>query len=132
MKRILFAIVVAASLAGCAQFQQFTGAISALTTSHQNITPTQLKESEDVMTLIFVGLNTYKKSCLRGVFPASCKDVIRSIQVYTRQLPPLLTELRSFVKNNDQVNAATVYAELQRLFGLVKTQAFASGITIGG
>jgi hypothetical protein len=86
---------------------------------------------ESALTIVFAGLDAWKKSCIQGLIPPVCKQQINSVQVYTRQIPPYLAQLRVFVKANDQVNATVVFNNLTSLIGIVKTQAAAGGANVG-
>ena len=138
MKKFILAGAVALTLGGCAtQFgttlKNIGTAISVGTTSIANpVTPTRLNQMESALTLVFAGLNTWRDTCVRGLLPASCKSQITAVQVYTRQIPPYLAQLRSFVKTNDQVNAVAVFNNLANLVETIKSQAAAGGAPIGG
>jgi len=56
---------------------------------------------EAAVTLVFTGLNAWKATCRQGLIGASCKDQIAEVQIYTRRLPPFLTQLRGFVNSNE-------------------------------
>ncbi len=81
---------------------------------------------------MFAGLNTWRDTCVRGLIPASCKAQIAAVQVYTRQIPPYLSQLRTFVRTNDQVSAVAIFNNLANLVETIKTQAAAGGAPIGG
>lgn len=116
MRKIV--LILAIGLGGCAQLQQAT---SFATTGVANpITRTQLYEVENGATVVFAGLNAWKQSCIQGAIPVSCKDNIRTVQVYTRQIKALLPTLRNFVRQNDQVNAPIVYNTILDLITKVK------------
>lgn len=134
--RIAIAIV-ALSLGACANIplpsiQSIETAVQLGTVSVNNpVTPERLQQAENAMVLVFTGLNGWKTSCQRGLIPSSCREQIAAVQVYTRQLPPILTKLRTFVRNNDQVNAITVFNSFSDLIAIVKTQAAQHGVAIG-
>lgn len=133
MKKLLLAVVVAFSLGGCASLGNIGTAISIGTSSIVNpVTPTRLYQLENTATVVFAGLNSWKTSCVQGLIPQVCKQQIASVQVYTRQIPPYLTKLRQFVKNNDQVNAIVVWNNVSDIISLVKSQAAAGGVSVGG
>lgn len=133
--RIAIAIV-ALSLGACANIplpsiQSIETAVQLGTVSVNNpVTPERLQQAENAMVLVFTGLNAWKASCKSGVIPATCKDQIASVQIYTRKLPPLLKELRVFVRNNDQVNAFVAFNTFSTLIATVKTQAAQNGVEI--
>lgn len=132
MRKIILAITLTLSLAGCATFKNIETAVQLGTASIANpVTPTRLNQMESATILVFAGLNAWKTSCAKGLIPSSCKDQIFTVQVYTRQIPPYLARLRAFVKNNDQVNAVIVFNQIIDTISAVKAQAAASGQTIG-
>ncbi len=132
MKRIILALTLSVALAGCATIQAVETAFQLGTASVANpVTRDRLNQMESAVTLVFAGLNAWKKSCQQALINADCKAQIGEVQVYTRQIPPYLTQLRTFVKTNDQVNATVVFNSLVSLVGTVKTQAAARGIVIG-
>ena len=136
--RVILALLLSLSLAGCATpfgttLKNIGTAISVGTTSIANpVTPTRLNQMESAITLVFAGLNAWRTSCIQGVIPASCRQQIAAVQVYTRQIPPYLTKLRVFVKTNDQVNAIAAFNSLADLVDTIKAQAAAGGAPIGG
>lgn len=125
---LAFAMV---ALANCAQFQRVADVAGLATASIQNpVTPTMLYDVENGMIVIFAGLNAYRRACVGGTIPASCKTVIRTIQVYTKQIPPLLVTLRAFVRKNDQVNAVVVYNTVRTLLDGLRTTAAQNNVGI--
>jgi hypothetical protein len=132
MRKILLAATLAFSLAGCATLDTIQTAVQIGTASVANpVTPTRLNQVESTMTLVFAGLKAWKSSCRQGLIPADCRGQIAAVQVYTRRIPPYLAQLRSFVKNNDQVNAIAVFNSLTGLVATVRSQAAAAGVSIG-
>jgi len=81
--------------------------------------------------IVFTGLKEWRRLCVAGQINATCKDQIRTVQVYTRQIPPYLVKLRQFVRTNDQVNAIVIFNTLTDLISTVKSQAAANNIQIG-
>lgn len=133
MKKILLAVSLALGLSGCAALQNIGTAISLGTASVANpVTPTRLYQLENTVTLVFAGLNTWRSSCVQGLIPPACKAQITAVQVYTRQIPPYLTQLRAFVKSGDQINAVSVFNNLDALLTTIKSSAASSGVTVGG
>ncbi len=130
MRKQLLAIMLAAPLPGCLGLGEIID-ISTISVTNP-ITLDMLNDFEAVETVAFAGLGAYKKSCIRGDLPPSCKGVVISIQGYTRQLPPLQTSLRTFVRNNDQVNAKVVFTTIKDLIARAKSVATANGIAVGG
>jgi uncharacterized protein YceK len=133
MKKLVLALVLALGLTGCASIQGAFQAGQLLTASYTNpVTREMLYNAENALIVAFAGLNAYKKSCLAGAAEANCRGNIARIQVYTRQIPPLLTQLRKFVKANDQVNAVIVYNEVVDLIARFKAVAVEAGVPVGG
>ncbi len=135
MKRLLLIpllFVLSAPLSGCLTIQDVVNGASLATASVSNpVTPDRLKAVEDGATVAFAALGAYKRVCISRTIPQSCRTVIRQIQVYTRQLPPALVELRAFVRNNDQVNAIIVYNSVQQLITGFKSVAANNNIPVG-
>jgi hypothetical protein len=136
MKKFLVLALVAVlggETGGCSTLQNIGAAISVGTTSIADpVTPTRLNQLESTITLVFAGLNTWKAACVQGAIPPSCKAQIAAVQVYTRQIPPYLNQLRAFVKSGDQINAVSVFNSLGTLITTIKSQAAAGGAPIGG
>src|SRR5450631_1035312 len=131
MKRIILALTLSTALAGCATVQAIDTAFQLGTASIANpVTNDRLNQVESAITLVFAGLEGWKKSCVQGLIPPACKTQIGQVQIYTRQLPPYLAQLRAFVRTNDQVNAAVVFNNIVGLVSTVKTQAAAGGVVI--
>lgn len=138
MRHLRIAVaIVALSLGGCASIpglpslQSIQTAVQLGTASVANpVTPARLEQAESALVLVFTGLNAWKASCRNGALPASCRDQIASVQVYTRKLKPILVELRGFVQKNDQVNAFVAFNTFSSLIATVKTQAAQSGVEI--
>lgn len=137
MRKIIAITILALSLGGCATpFDTFVKnvetAVSLGTVSVANpITPARLEQVESTIQIVFIGLNSWKTSCAKGLLPPSCKGQIFTVQVYTRQIKPYLKQLRIFVRNNDQVNAMTIFNQLTAAIDAAKAQATASGQNIG-
>lgn len=132
MKKLLIVLALTASLGGCATIKNLETAVSIGTASIANpVTPTRLYQLENTIEVVFAGLQAWKASCVQGVIPPVCKQQIASVQVYTRQIPPYLINLRKFVKSNDQVNATVIFNSVMDIVSAVKTQAAVSGQNIG-
>lgn len=128
MKKLLIVPLLCLSLAGCASLQAIGTAFQLGTASVVNpVTKDRLFEIETTISLVFSGLNAWKKTCVQGLINATCNDQIAAVQVYTRQIPPYLRQLRVFVKTNDQVNASVVFNTLTTLVTTVRSQAVQSG-----
>ena len=135
IRKLAIATTLSISLAfgGCQFFGNLETALQVGTTSISNpVTKDRLDQLEQVAVLVFTGLKAWKQSCINGVIPQTCKQQIAAVQVYTRQIPPYLAQLRVFVKTNDQINAIVLFNDITSLIGTVRTQAAAGGINITG
>lgn len=132
MRRILLALTISFALAGCAQLQTLQNVAKFATAT---ITNPVTKEMEAQIELGFDAgvqiLLAYRRACIAGTADKNCRRNIEVIQPYTKQAKPLLAQLRSFVDNNDQVNAVVVYNQLVTLYGNLKTTAANLGMDIG-
>lgn len=135
MRKLLAACIIAIGVAGCnpQTLSSINTALQFTTVGVTNpVTKDQLYAVENGMIVVFAGLNAYKRSCVRGVLPASCKDNIRKIQVYTIRIPGQLKIVRAFVRQNDQVNAAVAFRTLVQLIDAAKAEALTAGVQING
>lgn len=138
MRKIILGVALTFTLVGCASIPglpslQTIQTVAQLGTASVTnpVTPERLEQAENALVLVFIGLSAWKDSCKNGVIPAGCKDQIAAVQIYTRKLPPILKELRVFVRNNDQVNAFVAFNSFTNLISTVKTQAAQNGVQIG-
>lgn len=132
MRKILGAFLVIAALGGCAQLQRAEQFLSVTTASIANpVTRDRLYAIENGIVIVFAGLRAYKSACVAGNADVNCRANVKAIQVYTRRIPPLLTDLRRFVKNNDQVNAVVVYNALSGLLADVRVYTNKASIKLG-
>lgn len=136
VRNILCIAWMGVMLGGCATpFGTFVknvgSAVSIGTASIANpVTKTRLNTLERGINVIAAGLNSWKKDCVDGIIPAACHEQIAAVQVYTRQVKPALVRLRVFVKNNDQVNAISVFNDVVDLITDIKAGAATGGRTI--
>lgn len=135
MKKYLVLVLVTLSLGGCAKLQELSDKFQniadfATATVSNPVTPTKLKQVESGVLLVFKGMNLWKTSCSQRLINEDCNKQIAAVQVYTRQIPPYLLQVRQFVKANDQVNAVVVYNTLVDLIKTVKAQVAANGIKV--
>lgn len=135
MKKLLI-ITLALSLAGCAgvteKLQIIGTGISLATKSIANpVTKNEEAQIELALDAAIDVLRAYKQACIQGTVDKNCKANIAQIQVYTRQIKPLVAQLRTFVDNNDQINASVVYNQLTALYGNVKSVAANLGVNVG-
>lgn len=132
MKRLILTAALALSLAGCASFQAFETGISLATKSIANpVTKSEEAQVELALDTAVQALKVYKKACMAGSADKNCRANIAQIQAYTRQIPPLVAQLRGFVDNNDQVNATVIYNQLTALYANVKSAATSLGVSLG-
>ena len=130
MRKIIAVTLLTLSLGGCAgmSLEKLQTVAHLGTASVANpVTRERLAAIEQSVTVVFAGLNTWKRLCVAGRINVDCKAQIGAVQVYTRQIPPYLTRLRTFVKTNDQVNAMVVFNQLTDILGDVKSMAARSG-----
>lgn len=127
------AALISLSLGACSTLQSLDSAYQLATKSITNpVTKDDLYKVESGVRIAFTALQTYKDACVQGVVDTNCRANVAAVQQYTRQLPPLLAQLRSFVKSNDQVNANVVYNQIAALIANFKTAAANVGINVGG
>jgi len=135
LRKISIVLALSLSLGGCAGLQNVVSnvgtAVGIGTASVVNpVTKERLNQMENVAILVFTGINSWRQACINGAIPVSCKAQIDSVQFYTKQIPPYLTQLRAFVKSGDQINAVTVFNNVTALITTVKARASANGVTI--
>lgn len=132
MKRIILALTLSLSLGACAQLQTLQNIAKFATAT---ITNPVTKEMEAQIELGFDAalqvLLAYRRACIAGTADVNCRRNIEVIQPYTRQAKPLIAQLRSFVDNNDQVNATVAYNQLVALYGNLKRSAAEVGMNVG-
>lgn len=132
MKKTIAIVLVALSLGGCAQLSAVSGGLSLVTKTITNpVTEQELYAVEASARILVEALLTYRRACLAGSADKNCRANIEAMQPYTRQIKPLLVELRGFVKNDDQINAVVVYNRLTSLYATVKSSAAQLGIPLG-
>lgn len=134
MKRFLIAITLILPLTGCAGLAEklFNLPTGVLTQSVGNpVTSYMLYEVENGLIPAVAGLNVYKRTCWASVpkgTPAACKNTTRTLQKYTRKLPPLINQAKVFVDKNDQVNAKIIYGEIMKTVSDFRATATAAGV----
>lgn len=132
MKRYLAIAFVALSLSGCAQMQTASNLLTAATKSYDNpVTEQELYQIEASLRIVVEGLLTYRRACIAGSVDKNCRANIEAIQPYTRQVKPMLAELRAFVRSDDKVNGIVVYKRLSNLYNSIVTTATARGVNLG-
>lgn len=113
MKKLILALALCASLAGCAGQSVLVGGTSINAPITNPVTPAMLYDIENGFSTAVAGLLTYRRLCLAGKADTHCRSNIQRIQVYTRLAKPLILQLRTFVRNNDQISAVSVLTELR-------------------
>lgn len=136
MKRLLTMLIAVSAIGltagGCAQMQAIGTGFELATASINNpVTKSREAQIELALHTAIDLLNTYKAACVQGTADKNCKANIAQIQAYTRDVKPLVAQLRTFVDNNDQVNAAAVYNQLVALYANAKTFAATAGVNLG-
>jgi hypothetical protein len=132
MRKYLAIVLVTLSLGGCAQLSAISGGLSLVTKTIQNpVTETELYQIEASIRIVTEALLTYRRACIAGSADLRCRENIAAIQPYTKQIPTLLTQLRQFVRTNDQINAVVIYNQLTQLYTNVKSSAAQLGIPLG-
>lgn len=132
MKRILLAVALTVSLAGCAQMQTAANLANIATKSYDNpVTNKEAYEIEASLRIVVEALLTYRRACLAGSVDVNCRANIEAIQPYTRQVKPLLAEFRSFMRTDDKINALVVYKRLGNLYASITSTAAARGVNLG-
>lgn len=131
MRKYLAIVLVSFSLAGGGCAPQLA-VLSAVTKTINNpVTKQDLFQIEASLKLVTTGLKTYRRLCLQDAVDKNCRSNIEAIQPYSRQVEPLIDELSSFVRTNDQVNAIVVYKRLVNIYTSITTEAAARGISLG-
>jgi hypothetical protein len=131
VKRIILVFALSLSLGGCQFFSKLQTFAELGTASISNpVTKDRLQKVEAGAVLVFTGLNAWRDACEQGSLNESCREQIRAVQIYSRQIPPYLKELRKFVRTNDQVNASVVFNQIVDLVGIVKGKAAENGVVI--
>lgn len=132
MRKFVAIGFIVLSLGGCAQLQAVSQGISLATKTITNpVTKEEEAKIELAMDTALQLLLTYRRACIAGNADVNCKANIRMLQPYTRAAVPLLAQLRSFVDNNDQINASVVYNQLTALYVNLKAAAQSVGVNVG-
>src|SRR3546814_16387601 len=75
------------SLGGCATIQRIQAITELGTASVANpITRERLAQIESAATLVFVGLNTWKRTCRANLIPQECRQHIRTVRSEERSV----------------------------------------------
>jgi len=125
-------VLIGPLVGGCAQLQALSNAANLSTASVANpITMDKLFEIEASLKIAISALQTYKKACAANAADKVCRANVAAIQVYTRQFKPYFLQLRAFVRNNDQINAANTYQALVNIYNQAQATAVNLGVSIG-
>lgn len=132
MRKYLAVVLVTVSLGGCAQLQTASNLLTAATKSYDNpVTEQELYQIEASFRIAVEALLTYRRACIQGTADLRCYENIDAIHPYTKQIKPLLTELRAFVRSDDKVNGIVVYKRLANLYNTIITAASSRGVNLG-
>lgn len=134
MRKLALALVLSTSLVGvgCAQLQTAQNLANIATTSIDNpVTAEKMYQIEAALRIAVEALLTYRRACIAGNADLRCRENIEAIQPYTRQVPPLLAELRAFYRQDDKVNALVVYKRLGNIYNSILNQAATRGVNLG-
>lgn len=144
MKRLAVLLVLALSLGGCANLSNALIGFDVTASIANPVTPDRLVKVEQAARIGVAGLLTYRRLCILKKIDASCRDTITDIQFYTRQLcatyaqgqcqTGVLADVRTFVRNNDQVNAIKAFNLARDLLSTIQLKRTAAKIdaAIGG
>lgn len=133
MRKLTLIVPVLLLLGGCAGIAETAIGLPSgvLTTSVQNpVTREHLFRLENGLIVGVTALQTYKNQCENGNLASSCIQVVATMQAYVRRARPLLRQLRTFVRKNDQVNARVVFTTIQSLITEFRGVAAANGVVI--
>jgi hypothetical protein len=131
MRKIILVLALSLSLAGVGCAPQLAVLSAATKTIDNPVTKNDLFQIEASIKLVTTGLKTYRRLCLQDAVDKNCRSNIEAIQPYSSQVYPLLAELSSFVRTNDQINAIVVYKRLVNIYTSITTEAAARGISLG-
>lgn len=132
MRKLLATVLVTISLGGCAQMQTASNLLTAATKTYDNpVTEQELYQIEASFRIAVEALLTYRRACLQGTADLRCRENIEAIHPYTKQIKPLLLELRQFVRTEDRVNGIVIYKRLANLYNTIITAASARGVNLG-
>jgi len=133
MRKLILIVPVLLLLGGCAGIAETAIGLPSgvLTTSVQNpVTREHLYRLENGLIVGVTALQTYKNQCENRNLEASCIQVVAVMQAYVKRARPLLRQLRTFVRKNDQVNARVVFTTIQSLITEFRGVAAANGIPL--
>lgn len=137
-KRLIVVVPVLLVLGGCATnpiaaIAETVGGLPSgvLTKSVQNpVTRDTLYRVENGLRVAVAGLQTYKNYCEGRPVGDRCDAVVAQLQSYSKRARPLVRQLRTFVRKNDQVNAGVVFQTLRGIFAEFQSTASREGIAV--
>lgn len=114
MKRLIV-LALALSLSACAGMPKsvLEGGTSVTTSIDNPVTTERLYQIEAALSTAASAAIVYRRSCLTGALPKSCRAIVEKIRGYSATARVMLARLRGFVRQNDQVNAIKVLLEVQ-------------------
>lgn len=139
MKKIILALALVIPLSGCAGFTELALNLPSgiLTTSVQNpVRNNELAAIEDsviiarILARDYINLGVCKKGQSPTVQqPCALRSVVLKIQSVDRKISLVLPSLRSFVKNNDQINAKSAIVAIKNAVTEIHALLNKQGIT---
>ena len=122
MKKIII-LAFALSLTACAGMNKslLEGGTSVLVEAANPITAERLYQIEASLSTAASAAIVYRRSCLTGALPRSCRAIVEKIRGYSSTARLMLTRLRVFVRQNDQVNAIKVFLVVQSVITDLRT-----------
>lgn len=133
MKRMVPLVLVLSLLGGCAGVAETALNLptGVLTKSVQNpVTPAILYRLENGLVVGVSAMQAYKTQCENGTLASSCIQVVQTMQAYVKRARPLLRQLRTFVRKNDQVNAQVVFTTIRSLITEFRNVAATHGVQL--
>ena len=123
MKAILV-LVLGLALAGCSTVR------TAVVGIDNPVTIERMYQVEQAAIVVVAALNTYKSLCANGSIPARCREVVAQMQSFTRPAAATLANLRTYFRNNDQLNAINAYKTLVQLLADARSVASMNGVIL--
>lgn len=133
LRKLILIFPVLLLLGGCAGMAETAIGLPSgiLTSSVQNpITKDTLSRVESGMRVAVAGLQTYKNYCESRPVGDPCDAIVAQLQGYSVRARPLIRQLRTFVRRNDQVNARVVFATLRGIFNDFQAYAAQNGVPV--
>lgn len=127
MRKLLIVAMLVFPLTACAGTSVLRGGTDIFASTTNPVTPQMLYDVENGLTIAVTGMLTYKKLCINKQIDQSCRGVVVKLQGYVHKARPILTNLRKFVRQNDQVNAITAFNAIRGLLVDFQATAAAAG-----